>query len=601
MQHPSQQLLPSIISRRLRHLSPRSHFRERHVSSVSNTNRTRRPWQPENDVKLLELRRQGCSWKAIGQFFGRSQQVVKRRFNSVLGLETYGRHGLSSPKAIAKQMAILKIWIYEQGMSWEQAALLLDTKASVLQHRVQMFDKEQDNCQDLLQKERESSQDLSDVTGKREDRQATRVRFSRAGEAKLLKAIDIYGTDDWETIAEQIFDNRYTPQQLRRKFISVKHWTQARENLLMKSVPPVVQDSEDIRNDSVWQAAADEIEVKEGVRYTLEECRSKWLDVMQRQGRRPDEWGSPWSAQEIDAFWEQWKLHGQNWDVIADQLGRRTADECRHKFSYLFKDVSKKGPKDPDELEALRVYFSTSSPGRVYWNTEMQDRLTAAVDAWRELSKGERINWKWVARRVDIPGVTGDKCFHRWSNYHLKDLRRPNSMGFSQDEDQRLLKAAADYQHRIWVELTQRGLFPDRSAEALQARWNEIRDSLMRVGSQKRGTKTTENVQDYVAKMVEQQFRVATASEIPMGLLPSQDELLRHHAELSASPLSTLVDDDQQLALDRGVKRIWTEEESQQLNALLAKYGRSTIAWQFIAQILGTTPERCKSRWRRQQ
>ncbi|KAG0266068.1 Myblike DNAbinding domain-containing protein [Actinomortierella ambigua] len=573
-----------------------------HVSSVLNTKRTRRPWQLENDVKLLELRRQGWSWKAVAQFFGRSQTVVRRRFNGLLGLGTYGRHGpSSSSNALGKQMEVLKIWINEQGMSWEQAAMLLDTKVPILQHRLRVFQEEQEDLRVLLQTEDEGVKETASVADRRKTRQPTRVRFSQTGEAKLLQAIEQYGTDDWETIAEQVFDNKYTPHQLRRKFIKIKHWNRAREDRLMSYVSLVDNDPKDVRNDAVWQAAADEIAVKEGVQYTPAECRDKWIDVVQRMGVELADWSRPWSDKDIDAFWKQWKTHGQDWEAIAGQLERRTAKECRQRFSYLLKDVSKKGPKDPDEIEALRTYFSTSYSARVNWTTDMQDRLFAAVQAWRDMGKGMRINWKWVARRVDIPGVTGRKCLMRWNNYHLKDLRRPNSMGFSEEEDQKLMKAVADYQQEIWIELARRGLFADRPAEALQARWDEIRDSLVRVGSS--DTRTVEDVQEDIAKMVRQQFRVEPASKIPLGLLPGKDELLQYQAE---SSMDTVSDDSDQLdsdqpAQDRGVIKKWTEEEAQQLKALLAKYGQSTIAWQFIAQILGTTPGRCKSRWRRKQ
>ncbi|KAG0236563.1 hypothetical protein BGW42_003218 [Actinomortierella wolfii] len=448
---PRQFLSPNVSNHALE-LRPYG-FRQKHVSSMSNIKETRRPWLPENDIALLELRRQGWSWKAIGQFFERSPQATQRRYNSLLWLDAHGsRHkGPTSPEALETQMKVLKIWINQQGMSWEQAAALLETKVPVLQHRLQIWEESEEKQKALLQTLKEGHRvGMAKVADIQADRQPTRVRFSRAGEDKLLQAIEKYGAENWEKIARQVFDNRYTPYQLRRKYIQIKQWTKAREDHLMACVSQVAKYPDGVFNDSVWQTTAEKMKAKEGVQYTPAECHDKWIDVLRRRGIDPAKWSPPWSASEMNSFWSLWKTYGQDWEAIASRLERRTVQDCQLQFSYLLKDGSERGPKDPEELEVLRLYFSASTPKRIRWSTDMQDQLVEAVQAWREIHPGERINWKWVAKRLNLPGVTDLKCFQRWSNSHQKRAHmRPDSSEHPRKETEvednpRFIKSVAD-------------------------------------------------------------------------------------------------------------------------------------------------------------
>ncbi|KAG0237113.1 hypothetical protein BGW41_000281 [Actinomortierella wolfii] len=451
IRQPRQFLSPNVLNHALE-LRPCG-LRQKHVSSMSNIKETRRPWLPENDIALLELRRQGWSWKAIGQFFERSPQATQRRYNSLLWLDAHGsRHkGPASPEALETQMKVLKIWINEQGMSWEQAAALLETKVPVLQHRLQIWEESEEKQKALLQTLKEDHRvGMAKVADIQADRQPTRVRFSRAGEDKLLQAIEKYGAENWEKIARQVFDNRYTPYQLRRKYIQIKQWTKAREDHLMACVSQVAKYPDGVFNDSVWQTTAEKMKAKEGVQYTPAECHDKWIDVLRRRGIDPAKWSPPWSASEMNSFWSLWKTYGQDWEAIASRLERRTVQDCQLQFPYLLKDGSERGPKDPEELEVLRLYFSASTPKRIRWSTDMQDQLEEAVQAWREIHPGQRINWKWVAKRLNLPGVTDLKCFQRWSNSHQKraHMRSDSSehprKETEEEDNPRCIKSVAD-------------------------------------------------------------------------------------------------------------------------------------------------------------
>ncbi|KAF9420459.1 hypothetical protein BGZ94_009118 [Podila epigama] len=263
---------PSLLASLHRHYSSALSPSVR-VDTTGRQKRNSAPWTSEDDQALLRLREQGCTWGEVGRAMRKSRQACSHRFNTVLDPvlgDSFWRQDPHRSEILAA--------LVHQKFSWKEIAQQLNTNASSCEHQWR-----------VLQRRDVATENTTIAVNSG----GTRSKLSRQDLERLQSAVQLHGTDQWETIAKETFDMAFTATYLRHQYIAQERkrqvWTMSQEEQLLLAVQKILDgDLEDISScdrlicDQQWQRIAEQIQGK----HTALECKNKWLKLKFLKAKR---------------------------------------------------------------------------------------------------------------------------------------------------------------------------------------------------------------------------------------------------------------------------------------------------------------------------
>ncbi|EKM80484.1 hypothetical protein AGABI1DRAFT_128158 [Agaricus bisporus var. burnettii JB137-S8] len=174
-----------------------------------------------------------------------------------------------------------------------------------------------------------------------------RHQWDTNADQKLLEAVEIFGTNNWNLVARHVSPYA-TTSQCQTRYVrslnpSIKHepWTPEEDTRLQKAV--------DVFNNS-WIDVAGVLPGR-----TNEQCRERWAEI----GAATEGEKGPWSEVEDQQLLEAVKVLGKKWKMVSEKLGgRRTGPNCRLRYNRLMKRQAK---QDNSTVSAP----SASEPGSI--------------------------------------------------------------------------------------------------------------------------------------------------------------------------------------------------------------------------------------------
>ncbi|KAF9987976.1 hypothetical protein BGZ65_000662 [Modicella reniformis] len=372
-------------------------------------------WTAEADALLLDLRAQGQTWNQIGQALGKSRQACNRRFDAVLDPEMGTAFWTQQPDRNQTLRQLVT-----QGFGWKHIATQLETKASACEKQWRTLERERILAsagvvvEAVTTKEGEHGEKNQDHSS---DVRTKSSQFRTANVQLLNRAVIEYGTDQWERIAERVFESRFSPTYLRLRYAKLersrKIWTEEQdEHLLMETVrcyksnplpapSTVVLSSLDVLSKSQWETVACVIPGE----HTATECRERWLRLqLNKTGRRI--WSSVLDINDGENMTRQQKPlasrvawtpeQSQRLESIVLNMKRGSINVIEWgKVSTL---MDREFTKEQCESRWNRLVRRTNCTSRGRWNNEEIDSLIRGIcdlgDQWTKISQ------KWVPGRT---------------------------------------------------------------------------------------------------------------------------------------------------------------------------------------------------------
>ncbi|KAG0205999.1 hypothetical protein BGX28_002501 [Mortierella sp. GBA30] len=387
-------------------------------------------WSPEDDSRLLALRRQGQSWQQIGKTLGRSRQACNRRFDSVVDPENGQSFWIRHPE----MSKVLETLVSKQH-GWNEIAEHMGIKASSCEKRWREMKQQQEQRRQIYQT-------LGDEVCAAQDNMspaAVQRQFRNTDAERLKSAVGEYGLDQWDVIARTVFGSRYSVRQLRFQYTKLE------------------------RKRQVWTLQQEE-ELLRVVADRLPTCNYPLaLDSKHRVSKVEP-------------------LSNDQWDAVAETvLGEHTGEECRKRWLKLqlsgSKQIGINRGHDLDQEHQRQLIKATTGAlegKRGMWTAEQSLRLESIIQDIKgaRLTTGTTslIDWEIVSERMDR-AFSKAQCKSRWTRMSKQNALSKAGAWDSQELDQLfsgLLEVgpAWTYIHRNWL--------PGRSPTFIQGKWSQI-------------------------------------------------------------------------------------------------------------------------------
>ncbi|CAO3570803.1 unnamed protein product [Mortierella alpina] len=371
-------------------------------------------WFPEDDSRLLALRHKGLPWHQIGQALGRSRQACNRRFNAVLDPENGKPFWTRHPE----MNAILETLV-AQRLGWSKIADYIGINASSCEKQW----RELKHQQELQQKSRMQTETASARKPQKVKSKPVKHRPFRMTDVELLKAaVAEHGTHRWDTIAQIVFQSRYTVHHLRYQYSRLERtrqvWTLQQDNQLLQVV-------------------------------------ARWVSKDQHL-----------SPEKVD-------IPDSQWDAIADATqGEHTGEECRRRWLKLLlrgsKRIARARARD-ESTPSAKPSTDDQEPKRVVWTTEQSLLLESIIQDLKRTHE-DRIEWKVVSDRMG-PGFSKAQCKSRW-NRMIEQSSLSKTGSWNSQELEHLFSGLLAV-GPAWTEIHRQWL-PGRSPKFIQGKWKQI-------------------------------------------------------------------------------------------------------------------------------
>ncbi|KAF9943363.1 hypothetical protein BGZ67_000043 [Mortierella alpina] len=371
-------------------------------------------WSPEDDSLLLDLRHKGQPWHQIGQALGRSRQACNRRFNAVLdpdnGKPFWARH---------PEMNVILETLVAKRLGWNKIADYIGINASSCEKQWRELKQQQR----LEQHQQQQSCMQADTTAEGPQRRPSKQRPFRRADVELLKAaVAEHGNYRWDSIAEIVFQSRYTVHHLRYQYTKLERrrqvWTLQQEGTLLQVVAGLVPKDRLITPEKV-------------------------------------------------------AIPDSQWDAVADTIqGEHTGEECRRRWLKLQLTGSKgtgKGGDGPTQSANSSARLPTST--RVVWTAEQSLLLESIIqDMKNTKSPEDQIAWKVVSDRMG-PGFSKAQCKSRW-NRMIEQSALSKTGRWNSQELEHLFSGLLAV-GPAWTEI-HRDWLPGRSPKFIHGKWKQI-------------------------------------------------------------------------------------------------------------------------------
>ena len=169
---------------------------------------------------------------------------------------------------------------------------------------------------------------------------------------QLMSAIKIYGTQNWQSVAQTI-DGR-TGQQCLHRFekainpmIKRGRWDPCEDELLKQAIKPFLGTDSSMKIN--WSTVKQSVPGRTDV-----QCRERWVNILD-----PSLSASPFTAEEDKNLLEMVQLYGSgNWSKISIEMGRRRTD---NQLWRRWKQIAKKQKKPKPKSAKKKVIKRTKS------------------------------------------------------------------------------------------------------------------------------------------------------------------------------------------------------------------------------------------------
>ncbi|KAG0370761.1 hypothetical protein BC939DRAFT_462770 [Gamsiella multidivaricata] len=379
-------------------------------------------WTPEADSILLDLRAKGQTWAQIGEVLGKSRQACNRRFDSVIDPNNGASFWTLHPE---KNHALKQL--VAEGQGWKHIADQLGTKASACEKQWRLLERERILAEELVNKER--SQDTTTLSEER-----LRHRFRTADVHLLKKAVAERGSDQWDLIATDIFESRYTAAYLRYQHARLE------------------------RMRRVWTEQQDR---------DLYQAMTDWHS----RKRLPTAVATFQSV--VDT------LTQSEWDTVARSLtGEHTALECRERWLRM----QLKGTRQRKSLldttstdNTVKSMTSVTKQGgkREIWTAEQSQRLVSIIKSMENLEGGV-LEWDKISKRMNGE-FTKVQCKSRWTRM-MKQAQYSSTGPWDEEEIENLIRGVVEMGDK-WTEISRKWV-PGRTPTYVQAKWKSIASKL---------------------------------------------------------------------------------------------------------------------------
>ncbi|KAF9898336.1 DNA binding transcription coactivator transcription factor [Lobosporangium transversale] len=433
-------------------------------------------WTPEHDSILLSLRAQGKTWTQIGEALGRSRQACNRRFDSVLNPESGEAFWKSQPH----KNHLLKEYV-RQRQSWKTIAHHLGTKASACERQWRILARQsqaQGQNQGHSMDHEDGRDDMEHLGPSRVNALSSldrvsitsvnRIRWTAAQVQRLKHAVAEYGLNNWETIANSVFDGQFTPTYLRRQYTKLeqrrKVWREQQDKELSsavmnlykslfptlptpsssESVSPKIMD--DVLSQNQWDMVAKSISGE----HSASECRAHWLRMQlwalsrQLRGRKNV------SVDAIDHDGD-----GNNHNIHQQNAPASSSESC---------------------------IASASQDERGLWTLQQSQRLESIIKSMKESASISdtsntmfTIDWDKVSALMDHK-FTKQQCKSRW-NRMLRQVQGSTTSGRWDEEEIENLVVGVYNLGPQWAEI-RRNWVHGRAPTFIQGKWVSIRNKV---------------------------------------------------------------------------------------------------------------------------
>ncbi|KAG0238084.1 hypothetical protein BGW42_007638 [Actinomortierella wolfii] len=410
--------------------------------------RNNEPWTSEDDRRLVALKSQGLTWSSIASILKRHRTACSRRYDKLtvpdpLSKTISGDASTHIDPVFAENAKNRErlFNLVNQGISWAKIGQEFGLKANVCQIqwrrlRRQIFD----SSNESVTAEKQTTLASPSTTSS--------IRSLKNLMSVLVPAVQTYGTDQWETISQQVFGGGFSPAWLRHQYVKYEQkrskWTKQEGQELIDAVQaalgaPITDQNYDLTLPQ-WEAIAS----KTGGKRTVEDCRRRW------------------------------RLH---------QLAQASAESSARKSHQV----------ETNEKQVSDRYIP--------WTDEASARLVSLIPACsKSVGEKELIDWLKVEDGMKSFGYTKLQCKARWNrmirisnltstslpvtatsatSMGTTSLVRVSSQPWDQQEIETLLRGIADQGDRGWTNI-QREYLPNRLAKGIQGKWDGIIRKLLR-------------------------------------------------------------------------------------------------------------------------
>ncbi|KAF9120426.1 Myblike DNAbinding domain-containing protein [Mortierella sp. 14UC] len=389
---------------------------------------------PEMDQEILRLREEkGLSWSAIGSQLGVPYRGCHRRYTSLLDPKLKE----SWPEEKVRRLDEMVV----EGKTWSEIAKELNDTSSSCQAKWKSMVK---------------------------PKEAERNRVFDTLQSKvLLQLVKEHGQDDWKAVMRGFMLRlggrdmaKVTPEQLRHQYYCLKrkptrYWSLNEETALIQHVLK--------HGTGQWDM------ISEALKYhSPEQCKEKWtmLDMSTKMPKVKS-----WYKTEQANFWRLWQRYGEDWELIARSMPKRTGEQCEAFFNKATAGLDRTNEESFNK--GVKSLAETMSQYRTLsWSKENSERLWAVADECKTGSTHLRINWNIVAERMGM-GLTPAQYKHH--HYYLRTVRIGGLSGLWTDAEIKKLEMAVQKEGRNWTLIASQ-YFPHRNSKSLCHKFNSIRN-----------------------------------------------------------------------------------------------------------------------------
>ena len=313
-------------------------------------------------------------------------------------------------------------------LGWSQIADYIGINASSCEKQWRQLKQQQQQEQELERQQQQKQNcwiqaEIADQELHKAKDKSLAPRPFRMNDVELLKAaVAEHGTHQWDSIAQTVFQSRYTVNHLRYQYTKLEQkrrvWTLQQEDDLLQVVAGLVSPDQDMSPGKV-------------------------------------------------------AIPDSQWDTVADTIpGEHTGEECRRRWLKLQLSGSKRINKRKD-----KPALSADSPAkpqeskRVVWTAEQSRRLESVIQGMKSTQFPERsIEWKVVAERMGQE-FTKTRCKSRWIRMSEHSVRSKTGPWNLQELE--LLFSGLLAVGPAWTEIHREWL-PGRAPKFIQGKWKQV-------------------------------------------------------------------------------------------------------------------------------